>query len=87
MAQIPQLTRHTQLDTERRTVVGDNGELFAASCETGDSSTAKELFADRSARGAAVVKSDNIQAVKADGLDLSADNQRFKGSFEVFNLG
>lgn len=86
MAQISQLTRHTQLDAERRTVVSDNGELFAASCETGDSSATKELFADRYARGVAVVKLDNIRAVKADGLDLSADNQRFEGLFEVFNL-
>ena len=87
MAQIPQLTRHTQLDAECRTVVSDDGELFAASCETGDSSATKELFADRSARGVAVVKLDNIRAVEADGLDLGADNQRLKGSFEVFNLG
>jgi len=86
MAQIPQLTRHTQLDAERRPVVSDNGELFAASREAGDSSAAEELITDRSARAVALVESDNVWAVEADGQDLGADYQRFESSFEVFNL-
>ena len=87
MAQVPQLTRPTPLDAERRSVISDNGKLFAASREAGDSSTIEELVTDRFASAAALMESDNIRAVEADGVDLAADNQRLKGSFEVFDLG
>ncbi len=86
MVQVPQLTRHTQLDAERRSVISDNGKLFAASREAGDLSTTQELVTDRTASAAALMESDNIWAVEADGADLAADNQRLEGSFEVFDL-
>ena len=86
MVQIPQLTRHTQLDAERRPIIRDDGELFAASREAGDSSATEKLVTDRLATRIVPVESDNIWAMEADGADLGAHNQRFEGSFEVFDL-
>ena len=74
------------MDAECRPIIRDDGELFAASHEAGDSPATEKLVTYRFSTRTIPVESDNIWAMEADGMYLGAHNQRFEGSFEVFDL-